>query len=78
MEFDHPYLLDFAPDASVNDMAEALKRIMGRLGCTACGRLSVHIRAIDDPVMNELSEIGSLRSAFAINPAVSFNAGVAH
>lgn len=58
-----PHLqLDFDPAKfDVNDAAKAIEELLGKLGCTACGRLSVHIQALEDPEWLVLDGIGSLR-----------------
>ena len=78
MESDHfhPFMLDFEPTATVEDMAEALKLALGRAGCPACGRLSVFIRAVDDPAARELGAVGSLRTAISITPNLAVNTSV--
>ena len=71
-----PLLLDFAPDATVEDFDAALKLILGRVGCLACGRLSVHLRAVDpDPELRELAEIGTFRSVVEIAPQMAVQSG---
>ena len=59
-----PHLqLDFDPATfDVNDAAKAIEKLLGKLGCEGCGRLSVHIQAIEDPDWLELDAITSLRS----------------
>jgi hypothetical protein len=58
-----PHLqLDFDPSKfNVGDAAKAIEELLGKLGCTECGRLSVHIQALEDPDWLALDGIGSLR-----------------
>lgn len=58
-----PHLqLDFDPATfEVHDAAKAIEELLGRLGCTACGRLSVHLQVLEDPEWLALDGIGSLR-----------------
>lgn len=58
-----PHLkLDFDPSGfKVDDVAKAIEDLMGKLGCTGCGRLSVHIQALEDPEWVRLDGIPSLR-----------------
>lgn len=64
-----PHLqLDFDPAKfDVNDVARAIEELLGRLGCTACGRLSVHLQALEDPEWLALDGIGSLREVRQIH-----------
>ncbi len=64
-------LLDFDPvRLDVDDVAEALKKILGKLGCPGCGRLSVHIKAVEDPEWEILREVPSLRNVSPIQDRV--------
>lgn len=64
-------LLDFDADRfEVKHVAVALEKILGKLGCPGCGRLSVHIQAVEHPEWGQLREIESLRSVISIEPQI--------
>ena len=64
-------LLDFDPDRfEIKHVAVALEKILGKLGCPGCGRLSIHIQALEDPEWVQLNEIESLRTVTAIEPQI--------
>jgi len=56
--------LDFAGDASLEDVLAAVKIVYKNTGCGPCGRLSLLIKADEriNPAERELQEIGSLKS----------------
>ena len=69
-------MLDFEPTASFDDLAGALKRVLDLNGCPACGRLSLHLRALDDPVVHEFGEIKTLKGVFELAPQVAVQTGI--
>jgi len=63
-----PLILDFAADASLDDVLNAVKIAYDRSGCSPCGRLSGMIRAIDQPdPAQEFRSVRSLRSAVELD-----------
>lgn len=64
-------LLDFDADRfEIKHVAVALEKILGKLGCPNCGRLSLHIQALEDPEWSELKDVESLRSVISIEPQI--------